>query len=168
MINKFSNKKGMTVFIAVAIMGVLLLVSFAVVNVAIKSTLFASSGRDSQFAFYAADAGLECALYWDSMSTISKFDPATPGSPINCGGGTLTTGSAITGTSTATLIGGGGGNPTSTFGFVMNKGINPTNACAIVMVTKNLDGTTYIKSRGYNTCDITNSRRVERGAEVTY
>lgn len=99
----------MTLFIAVTIMGALLFVSFAVVNITIKSTIFASSGRDSQLAFYAADAGLECALYWDSVPAVSKFDPVTAGGSINCGGGTLTAGSGISGTSTQlTVIGGGG------------------------------------------------------------
>lgn len=93
-------------FIAVVIMTVLLLVSFAVVNIAIKGTIFASSGRDSQLAFYAADAGLECALYWDNVPGTSKFDPVIPGGAIVCGGVWMTDGGAIAGTSTVTKIGG--------------------------------------------------------------
>ena len=72
-----AGQKGMTLFIAIAIMGILLLIMFAVVNISIKATQFASSGRDSQFAFYAADAGMECALYWDSRFDPSFFDPAS-------------------------------------------------------------------------------------------
>ncbi len=169
---KLKNKSGMTLFIAIVIMSVLLFVSFAAINIAIKGTLFASSGRDSQQAFYAADSGIECALYWDSKPvTGSAFATSTSGSPINCGGSSIANGQQISGTSTGitNFIGGGGSaNPTSVFGFVMNQGINPVNYCAIVTVTKNTNGTTYIKSRGYNTCDTTNGRRVERGLEVTY
>ncbi|MFH0804419.1 MAG: hypothetical protein V1896_02370 [Candidatus Zambryskibacteria bacterium] len=179
----------MTLFIAVVIMGILLLISFAVVNITIKGTLFATSGRDSQYAFYAADAGLECALYWGSKypipltsptqytdafatSTIVVPSPRT----INCAGtittpNDMTTNGQIIGTSTLTRIGGGGDtNPTSTFGFVMDKGSNPVSHCAIVTVRKYYVGSrlmTYIKSRGYNTCG-SSSRRVERGVEVTY
>ncbi len=166
------KNKGMTLFIAVTIMAILLLISYAVANIALKGTQFATSGRDSQFAFYAADAGLECALRWDSKS--DSFSTSTSGSPISCGGSSLTSGSVISGTTTTTRIGGGGdANQTSVFGFTMDSGSNPVPHCAIVTVRKYYSGspsvlTTYIKSRGYNTCDTTNPRRVERGIEVTY
>lgn len=165
------KNKGMTLFIAVVIMSILLFISFAVANIAIKGSLFATSGRDSEYAFYAADAGIECAIYWDSRFDPSKFATSTTGgagSPINCNGANITNGSAIPGTTTAVLIGGTLANPVSTFYFDMNQGSNPVPYCAIVTVTKNADGSTYIKSRGYNTCTISNPRRVERGVEVTY
>ena len=76
----------------------------------------------------------------------------------------------------------GDADPVSVFGFVMNQvgqGANPVPHCAIVTVKKSyedinpVDGykerlMTYIKSRGYNTCDTSNPRRVERGIGVTY
>ncbi len=162
-----NNQSGVTLFVAVVIMSILLFISFAVTNIAMKGTIFATSGKDSQIAFYAADAGIECAIYWDSPDP-SKFDPAVSGSPISCGGVSLVSGAAISGTSTLTLIGGGGANRTSTFGFTLDYGLNSVPYCVIVTVTKNLNGTTYIKSRGYNTCDTSNPRRIERGVEVTY
>jgi hypothetical protein len=129
------KNRGMTLFIAIVIMSVLLFISFAVVNITIKGTLFASSGRDSQYAFYAADSGIECALYWDSKFDPSKFDPSNSSpSPITCA----------------------------------NQISNVEPFCVTVEVTKNIDGTTYIKSKGYNTCDMSNLKRVERGVEVTY
>lgn len=171
MMNKFENKQsGITLFIAMSVMGILLFITFAVANITLKSTLFASSARDSQFAFYAADAGMECAIYWDSRFDPSFFDVAstTPNASIRCGGSTLTTGGAIAGTTTLTRIGGSGVNNTlSTFGFTMSSGNNPVAHCAIVTVVKS-GVTTFIKSRGYNTCDISSPRRVERGIEVTY
>lgn len=163
------KNRGITLFIAVAIMSILLFISFVVMNITLKSTLFASSGRDSQFAFYAADAGIECAEYWDSRFEPSKFDISTPGSPISCAGTSISTNQAISGTTTPALIGGGGSsNPTSIFGFTLNQGSNPVQYCAIVTVRKNVDGITYIYSRGYNTCDTSNPKRIERGIEVTY
>jgi len=99
-----AKRAGMTLFIACAIMNILLFISFAVVNITLKSTLFASSGRDSQYAFYAADAGIECALYWDNKypSNGSAFATSTSGSPINCAGATMTNNQAILGTTTST------------------------------------------------------------------
>lgn len=225
------KNRGITLFMAVTIMAVLLFISFVVINIAIKSTLFASSGKDSQYAFYAADAGIECAMYWDRQS-VSKFDALTPGTSITCGGQTIATGAQIQGTTTGVLniIGGNsvGGSwvfcanengvcnvPTPTqvrygangsyyylnantsincdnatfgdpifgtfkschylsastgysiFGFSLNEGNNPSSACVIVDVAKS-NGTTYIKSRGYNTCDTASPKRVERGVEVLY
>lgn len=161
-----NSSKGITLFIAVTIMGILLFISFAVVNISIKSTLFASAGRDSQLAFYAADAGLDCAIYWDSKFEPSKF--SVSGSSISCGGVTIEQDDPILGTTTATIMAAGGPVYYSVFGFKLDHGQNPVEACTIVTVTKNLSGQTYIKSRGYNTCDINNSRRIERGVEVTY
>lgn len=169
---KFQKQKGITLFIAVVIMGILLFITFVVANITIKGALFAGSGRDSQYAYYAAEAGLECALYWDSKPAISAFATSTNGSPINCAGsGDINTGQSVNGSSTAvTRIGGGGNsNPTSVFGFTLDKqGGNTVPYCTIVTVTKRPDMTTYIKSRGYNTCVTGHPRRVERGIEVTY
>lgn len=122
MMNKIFNLRsnsGMTLFISVVVMSILLFISFAVINITLKATTFATSGRDSQYAFYAADSGIECALYWDSKLITgwngpypiygSAFDPAVSGSPISCGGVSISTGPAASGTSTPTLIGGGGG-----------------------------------------------------------
>ena len=163
-------------------MGVLLFVSFAAINIAIKGSLFSSSGRDSQYAFYAADAGLECAFYWDSK--FDAFATSTSGNSLDfkCAGSLdINSGQAIEGTSTITTLIGGGGNPdpTSRFGFVMNQGGNSVPHCAIVTVEKYyIDSTgdgfldppllTKIKSRGYNTCVTSFGRRMERGVEVNY
>ncbi len=162
-----AKQAGITLFIVIVIMSILLLISFAIVNITLKATLFSSSGRDSQYAFYAADSGIECAIYWDSRFNPSKFATSTSGSPISCNNIAISNGQTIPGTTTLTLIGGGGNaNPTSIFYFNMNQGSDPEPYCAIVTVTKNTDGSTYIKSRGYNTCDPSNPRRVERGIEL--
>ena len=165
------NQRGITLFTAVVITSMLLFICFAMISIATKGTIFASTGRDSQYAYYASEAGIECAVYWDSKFDPSKFATSTSGSSISCAGYTITTGSTSYGTTTTTLVGGGGTNATSTFSFLMDKGDNPTNSCAVVTVSKYYVGSslkTYIKSRGYNTCDMTSIRRVERGVEVTY
>jgi len=158
----------MSLFIAVVIMSILLFISFVVINISAKSNIFATSGRDSQYAFYAADAGLECAIYWDSK--YNSFSTSTASS-IVCANQSISTNTVIAGTSTLALVGGGGNTNPSVFGFVLNTGSNPVSHCAIVTVRKYYSGSnlmTYIKSRGYNTCDTNNPRRLERGVEVTY
>jgi hypothetical protein len=42
-----------------------LAVGASIINIALKQVILSGAGRESQFAFYAANTGLECALYWD-------------------------------------------------------------------------------------------------------
>lgn len=172
------KQKGFSLFLAIIVMGVLLIIGFSVANIGSKEVNFSTISRESQYAIFAADAGVECALYWDTKhpSGNSAFATSSSGSPIICVGSNIVNGAAISGTSTLALIGGGGdANATSTFGFVMSNGSNPVNACVIVTVNKRYDGPahngpliTSIYSRGYNNCNTTDFRRVERGIEVRY
>lgn len=106
------KSRGVTLYIAIAIMSVLLLVSFAAVNIAIKSSLFSSMGRESQMALFAADAGAECAMYWDIV--YDKFATSTPGGSITCFDPdeeeAMYTGASLAdfGESETALVGGGG------------------------------------------------------------
>ncbi|MDP2641713.1 MAG: PilX N-terminal domain-containing pilus assembly protein [bacterium] len=148
--------RGFTLFIAVVIMGTLLLIATGVVNLAFRQSLISASGRESQHAFYAADTGIECALYWDiqNPSGVSAFSTST-GSTIFCNRD--------------------GNNPDNEWvvGGAYTSVINridflPDPYCAIVTVTKSDDGSTVIESRGYNTCDSSDTRRVERAVRATY
>lgn len=167
-----NTQRGFSVFLSVIIVGVLSLIVFFITSVGSKETIFSTYNRESQYAYFAADAGIECALFWDSRS-VSAFSTSTSGSPINCNGVSMATNVTIAGTTTATTRIGGGGdaNATSTFGFSLTSGQNPTSACVIVTVNKRYIGpnlATSIYSRGYNNCVTTDDRRVERGIEVRY
>lgn len=126
-----------------------------------------SAGVESQYAFYNADSGADCAVYWDLKrlnNGLSPFSTTTPGS-ISCGGVTVTTGSQTVNTVPSQLssVGGGGKtNPTSIFQLNYPKG------CAIVSVTKRDDGYTVVDSRGYNNCTVSAIKRYERGVTLTY
>src|SRR3972149_3115950 len=83
------DKRGSTLFIAVLLSSLLLAIGFSLANFAVKQLVIATAGRESQFAFYAADTGIECALYWDFkapqgsvFATSSSSRP--PSSGINC------------------------------------------------------------------------------------
>ena len=151
----FSEKeKGVALYIAVVITGVLLLVSYAIINTAIKQLGISNSTRDSQAAFYAADSGIECALFWDLKGGLiyngSAFSTSTTRN-ISCNNTNISV----------------GGVATSTF----DLDFLPEPYCATVVVGKSYNGnvlTTHIESRGYNSCDSTDLRRVERAIEVNY
>ena len=159
------NNKGFTLLVAVVVTSILLLVSFVVVNIATKQLVLANAAEESQYAFYSADSGTECALYWDLKNgPVSAFSTTTPGA-ISCNNQSISTGSQSVPTIPAvpSLIGGGGSaNPTSIFSISFTKG------CAIVRVTKAVNGLTTLDSLGYNTCDTSSTRRFERGVTLTY
>ena len=62
---KAEGQRGIAIYIAVTITAALILVSFAIISLALKQIVISSASRDSQAAFYASDSGVECALYWD-------------------------------------------------------------------------------------------------------
>src|SRR3989338_4011399 len=72
---------GFAMLFAVFIAGLMTSIALAIFNITVKEIALAGTGRESQFAFYAADAGWECASYWD-IKGGSFMDP--PSSGIFC------------------------------------------------------------------------------------
>ncbi len=154
--NIINDSRGITLYIAVTITAALVLVSFAVLNLTIKEISISASGRDSQAAFYAADSAVECALFWDLKNPTdpahSAFATTTALQTIDCNNSTIT----------LTKVG-----ATTTFSMLFP----PNQYCANVSVVKSyVSGSpkTKIESRGYNSCSITNTRRIERAVLVNY
>lgn len=159
------KQRGIALYIAITVTGALVLVSYAIIEIALKQISISSIGRDSQQAFYAADTGAECAIYWDIKNPTSpgrsafatstaqnitcNYDPATP---------------AVNPTNANMPV---GNTATSTFRMYFS----PDPYCADVVVGKSYSGNTLkttIESRGYNTCDTTAPQRVERAVRISY
>lgn len=152
-----NNQEGFTLLFAVLVANLILAIGIATFNLTVKQVTLSSVGRESQVAFFAADSGVECALYWDFKH--NAFSVSQPISSITCNGITIT--QADDG---GTLGGRAYGTPT-TFTFTFP----PDPFCATVSVTKyNNPKRTVVDSRGYNTCDVSNPRRVERGIRANY
>jgi hypothetical protein len=152
--NKKQNKKtGFAILYSVLIASILLSIGLAIFNLTIKELLLSSLGRDSQFAFYAADTGAECAFYWDFNG--NAFSTSSPAVSINCGDDDRTI--------TSNDLGGG------VYERLFQMDFSPEPYCITVSVKKyNAPVKTVIESRGYNTCDKANPRRVERAIRATY
>ncbi len=173
------NSGGFSLLYAVLVVSILISVGLSMADIATRQIVLSSSGRDSQIAFYAADSGIECALFWDlkNPSGQSAFSTSTA-STISCNGQSIFTNSQTvpTNPTVSSLIGGGGeADPTSIFYIDFNLGSQPLAYCAIVTVNKSSNPVpggssilTKIESRGYNTCDVANPRRVERAIRVQY
>lgn len=82
-----NTKRGYALIIAIIVMSVMLSFGLSLGSLAYKQQTLSSGARESQYAFYAADAGLECALYTDEQ--LNGFSYAdhynnTPPQPIVC------------------------------------------------------------------------------------
>lgn len=144
---------------AALIASIVLSLGASIFTIAQKSVVLSSLGRDSQFAFYAADTGSECALFWDIR--FGYFATTAPASVVNpdpqCGGTSLN----ASGRST-------------TYPYTMTFQFEPNGFCSIVTVTKSQSGSvisTVIHADGYNTnCTIksTAARSLQRSVELHY
>lgn len=159
---QYKRNQGFTLFVAMVVTGTLLLVSAGVISLAVRQSRIANSGKESQLAFYAADTGIECALYWEVQNPagVSAFATST-GSTINCN-------KDANNPSNEWVVGGA-----ATSYFLMT--FLPDPYCAIIEVSKvevvGADGTelkTVVTSKGYNTCDEYSPRRVERAIRLSY
>src|SRR3989338_1517240 len=71
-----NSQKGFTLLLAALVSSIVLALGTSIFQLAQKELTLSSIGRDSQFAFYAADSGAECALYWDVR--YQRFPTSTP------------------------------------------------------------------------------------------
>ena len=180
LIQKLKKSKGFALLFAVLAASLLLSIGLSIFSLTVKELTLSSYSRESQFSFYAADSGAECALYWDikgnSGTTFATSTGDSSGaSSITCGGNTLLLSVASRDSQDETM----------TFSMPLNDASNQ-NYCALVTVTKtdsNGDGlsSTAIDSRGYNICTSSgtspnisdtptwgNPNLVERALDVSY
>ena len=146
---KYTRKKGGTreqsgavLLIAVLVASVALTVGAGVYQRTYKELIFSSFWKQTQVAFATADAGLECAMFWDLHSAAA---------PNYCFG------AVIPWTAGAATVPAG-------------VNMNIANGCVNIVIDKNIvTSTTTIRARGYNdACGSTNPRRVERGLRIDY
>ena len=167
-----SKKGGYALLFTITVAGIILIIGTSIVNIVRKEILLSGTARESQFSFYAADAGIECALLWDIRHPWSPNFDVTVFATSNIVGNY----EHIPGAGQGATCDGDDINP---FGNITEQ--TPTSAttefnlvfsddtCANVTVQKiNQGARTVIDARGYNTCDLSSPRRVERALRVTY
>lgn len=158
MIMKTAVQRGFTLLIAVVLTSVILSVGLALLDIAYKQVILSSTARQSQFAFYAADSAMECALYWDQQQ--NAFSYTSPLSSIRCNATDLPLTTSQSGgirTTTFTVPCPGGTNASVT--------IYKTNGTA---VCNSGTATSCLFASGFNVCNASDPRRIERGLKVFY
>ncbi|PIR58104.1 MAG: hypothetical protein COU71_00475 [Parcubacteria group bacterium CG10_big_fil_rev_8_21_14_0_10_38_31] len=132
--NKFKKinnmKGGFTLLFSLLILTIILSASLGVYNIVIRQFKISQISRESSIAFTAADAGMECALYWD----IKKKEFDNPTYTIDCLGVSFVSKPMI--------------DLATTFSLGLING-----SCVKVEVDKTLSPKTKLISYGYNVGD---------------
>lgn len=149
------NSKGFALLFSVMLSSIILAITLGITSIAYKEIKFGTSVRDTNDAFFAADTGVECALYNDKISSNVFVAPPLNTGIMTCLGGPVT----LTGTF-----------PIKSF-VITGLGARG-QACAAVTVDKTSPTATYITSKGYNggldPCGVINSNQVQRQIELQY
>jgi len=166
-------QRGFVLLLTLIIIGAILSATSMMYTLQIKQLKLNVVSKESVTAYYTAEAGAECALYWflrggifedvfggaqaghvtipDPTDETTLADP-TLRTSATCKGATLDLVTPGTPPGTGFWFGGNPGDP---------------QPCAFVTVTTNLNALTIFRSRGYNTCN-TSEFQVERGFQMQY
>lgn len=173
--------RGFTMLFALVVSSLLILIGISIINIMMKESIISSSSRDTQKAFYAANAGLDCFYYHDL--NLSNFEPNASGVIAR----TITCNSTLGSVNFSESRGiDDPWSPITTDNdnyFYLTDDMN--GPCFSINLKKewtfipgdlgppvvpeqyNVDKT-YLQVRGYNICNTANISRVERGIEITY
>lgn len=138
------TQNGFALLVAVIFMSVMLSLGLSLGALGYKQQVLASSATESQYAFYVADAALECALYADQQQRLFAYPASDP-----------STSPAITCDNSAGPVS-VSKTWSSSYWTVTNRlSLNSGAHCADVTVYKYKEplpnnATTYIFSQGYN------------------
>lgn len=140
--------KGFTLLIAMIFVGVILAFAATIGALGYKQSILAGNAIQSQYAFYAADTGLECALYADQQqapSPVSFADyPTAPATnQVTCQGLSTTL-------STVSYTASG---PTAEWVSFARVSLDSGTHCADLTFYEPAAGSgqsTYLFSQGYN------------------
>lgn len=163
-----TQQRGFALLIAVIFMSVMLTFGLMLSSLGYKQQILASAAIQSQYAFYAADAALECVLYQDQQIGTFAYPLVRPATApkVNCDGGDAT---YSLGTDNGIVSYG-----LTQWAISERVSLDLGTRCADVTIYKPKSGagTTYIFSQGYDvscaTVDASGARFVSRGLSAQY
>lgn len=145
------NNRGMTLLLSILMLSMVLATSLSVSYLVMTGIKLSETVEQSQMAYYAADSGIECALYVDLQAKVfdENKDPKIEG---KCAGA-----------QSASKISGSWKDGAT---FTVDYKYYNNDPCAKVTVEKK-SGLTTITALGFNTCK-TVPRIVNRSLQTTY
>lgn len=156
----YLNNRGYAILFTVILISIISAISIGLSNTNFKQLTLSSGFRDSQTAFYESDMATECGLYADTQ----KKTELDNGTPINCG--VDKNGNSFTLNVNKTNISGG-----VKYTLTPNGMSNSNDPCFRIVINKYTSTTpvkTTTQASGYNICDLSAKRTVERTIEVNY
>jgi hypothetical protein len=162
----YAAQDGYAILFAVIMIGIILALSVGLSDIAYKQLVISSVASDSQLAFYQSDTATECALYQDFVN--NAFPASTPPSPVppaqvSCGVDSTGNNYALNMSYAP--------SPDGTSEVYTLAPLDPTSLapCFIITTTRNTtSGATKIAAQGYNICNKTNARTVEREIDASF
>jgi hypothetical protein len=145
---------GFALVFTVLIVSLILTLAMTIADISYRQALLSNLAKDSQVAFYQADAALECGMYFDY--TLNMFprstdgDPVTPPDTITCGDQTLRYDDSSSGEK-----------------YVYTPQKNVSGPCFTITFDKNDPYKKVVTGDGFNICAV-NDRQVERTLSLTY
>lgn len=160
-VQKSTKQSGFVILFTILITVIIIMMGLGIYSVATRETVLSGTSREAQAAFYAADAGIECALYAQSLGEDS---------PLTENGGTFDCGN-----NDAVLVTYTG----ESYEFDILVGSGTSATCAHVTVFDEMLNGAIVGRRaiaqGYNICNPstakpirTNPMLVERDLDTTY
>ena len=154
------KERGFTILLAALVASLVLAIGISVFTIAQKQVILSSLGRNSQYAFYAADTGAECGLYWDLRYDFFGVT-APPDVAPQCDDQIL----CPPGSDCAN-------GRSSTFPYTMSFEFEPNGYCVQVTVTKaTVHPRTRIHADGFSVPCVeieSSARALQRSVEMTY
>lgn len=161
--NKLS-KSGFTLLMALLTVSVILVVAMGVSSIILKEIKLSGLVRNSQIAFYYADSGSECILYWDLKEEDQfDYDAAEDNFPYDISCFKLDKDGVLKDDNNDTIYDGE---------ILFNIDIDDDDNDRCVKITVKKDGPnnkTIIESKGYSAgCGSNDPNKVERAVRLTY
>jgi Tfp pilus assembly protein PilX len=144
-----TKQKGYAILFTMIIVGIISTIAIGLANLSYKQLILSSVAKDSQISFYQADIATECGIYADNKRAGGL---ASGVFPWTCGGILLS----------ETF-------PSYNQYDLENTALNSTTSpCFRIIIDKSIPPATTIRGLGYNICNKTNIRTVEREIDVSY
>lgn len=70
-VRKNNKNRGVVLLITVVVASIVLTIGIGILNVILKEMMLSSFNKNSRVAFFAADSGVECAMYWDFIKDVA-------------------------------------------------------------------------------------------------
>ena len=157
------DHKGFVILFTILISAIIMMIGLGIYSIATRETAISGSAREAQYAFYAADAGVECALFAQHLDALNPPGPFNPGGPsFSCGAANPVNVS-------------GAGSPSNPYVFdVLIDAANKTCTHVSVFDVAGSPPSRRVISQGYNLCNAqgipltTNPLLVERDLDTQY